>query len=390
MDHSNPSRWWRLPAAGLAAVALATSSIPAYADADRQPGLDSPPTASTAAPAPVSPDLVDQRPGAGSEVRAAADDASSVTDYWTAERMAGAIPADDPDRAHTGEESSTLSSSAAADSSPEPSGAPTVIAEPVAPADAAVADAAAIDTPAADDPTGSQAYPVADSSDTNGKVFFRDQRDGRDYMCSGSAVGSATKRLVITAGHCVHGGPGGTWHANWVFAPGYDHGPGPEGTFPATSFRALDEWIAYGASGRGFNSDVAFVTTETNDSGETVVDAVGGHGLATGGSPEFEATLFGYPGNLDAGERMWTCRGTTDAQQVDTFVFPTISGCGFGPGSSGGPWLDRYDDAAGLGYVRSVTSFGPASGNEYISGPQFDQRVSALYDAADGDGRGED
>jgi V8-like Glu-specific endopeptidase len=376
MDHANPRSWWRLPAAALAAAALATSSVPAYADADRPSDHDASWSSSTAVPAPVSADLLGQAPGTGAELRSAAgDEAATVTDYWTAERMAGAIPADEPEDEATGGQLGTLSAPPLPDQSPSP----VVIAEPVP----------AADTPAADAPVTPRASAVAESSETNGKIFFRDQRDGRDYMCSGSAVSSATKSLVITAGHCVHGGPGGTWHANWVFAPGYDQGPGPEGTFPATSYRALDDWITYGVSGRGFNSDVAFVTTDTNESGETVVDAVGGHGLATGGNLEFEATLFGYPVNLDAGERMWSCRGTTGTQQIDTFLFPSISGCGFGPGSSGGPWLDRYDDTAGLGYVRSVTSFGAAGSTEYVSGPYFDQRISELYDAADGDGSGE-
>jgi V8-like Glu-specific endopeptidase len=383
MDHANPRKWWHFPAAALAAAALATSSAPAYAHADRQSVNSEPWSASTTAPAPVSSDLLGHATGTGGEVRDPADDeASGVADYWTAERMASAIPADEPDDDHAGRELSTLSSapSAPSVSSPDQPESPTVIAQPVL----------AADTPASDAPVSPQAYPVADSSETNGKVFFRDQTDGRDYMCSGSAVNSNAKRLVVTAGHCVHGGPGGTWHANWVFAPGYDHGPGPEGTFPATSFRAFDEWITYGVSGQGFNSDVAFVTTDLNDRGETVVDAVGGHGLTTGGSLEFEATLFGYPVNLDAGERMWSCLGTTGTQQIDTFLFPTITGCDFGPGSSGGPWLDRYDAVTGLGYVRSVTSFGPTGSTEYISGPYFDQRVSELYDAADGDGQGGD
>ncbi|MDI3329572.1 MAG: hypothetical protein QJR09_02405 [Micrococcus sp.] len=376
MEHAIPRKWWHVPAAALTAAVLTASSAPAYAHADRQAGPGPSWSASSTAPAPVSSDLLDPAGGPGDDVPAVADDeASSVADYWTAERMESAIPADEPGRDHTEQGLGTLSSA-----SPDQSGPPTVVAEPVPAADA----------PAADAPVSPQAYPVEDYSPTNGKVFFRNLSDGRDYVCSGSAINSATKRLVVTAGHCVHGGPGGTWHANWVFAPGYDHGPGPEATFPAASFRAFDEWITYGASGRGFNSDVAFVTTEVNESGETVVDAVGGHGLTTGGSPGFAATVFGYPVNLDAGERMWSCVGTTDTQQIGSYLFPSISGCGFGGGSSGGPWLDRYDDASGLGYVRSVTSFGPADSNAYISGPHFDERVSDLYAAADSDWSGGD
>lgn len=420
MDPAISRPRWRVPAAVLAAAALALTPVPSAAgttavttaslttapttapaaDADREASVHSA-VGTTAVRAPVTPDLAGVAVG-GQAPRAAAATAeqsapsaeaaeAAVTEYWTAERMATALPADGPEGTDPGAAAPGASGDAApapaphtapgtlpqqtpqsaSDEAPEDPDAPTVIAEPI---------------PAADADQDPQATPVLDYSHTNGKVFFRDQTDGRDYVCSGSAVNSPAARLVITAGHCVHGGPGGTWHANWVFAPGYDRGPGPEGTFPATSFRALDDWIDYGASARGFHSDVALVTTADNDEGETVVEAVGGHGLATGGTREFEASLFGYPTNRDSGERMWACHGRTGTQEVEVFRFPSITGCGFGPGSSGGPWLYRYDDGTGLGLVRSVTSFGPAVGNAYVSGPYFDERVADLYEAADGDG----
>ena len=102
--------------------------------------------------------------------------------------------------------------------------------------------------------------PVTNFSKTNGKVFFRNQTDGKDYVCSGASVNSRSKRLVVTAGHCVHGGPGKDWHTNWIFAPGYSNGA-TYGTYQAATLRTLNNWINYGESGRGFNSDVAFVTT---------------------------------------------------------------------------------------------------------------------------------
>ena len=412
MDPAISRPRWRVPAAVLAAAALALTPVPAAtaaavtttapatvaaADPDRAVSVHSA-TSTTSVQAPVTPDLVGpldgqatRAAGAASEATAPSADAeeaaeAAVAEYWTAERMAQAVPADGPESTSSGAtapgapgdatpapdtEPGTDPPAPDAEEATEDPDAPTVIAEPV---------------PAADADQDPQASPVLDYSHTNGKVFFRDQTDGRDYVCSGSAVNSPTGRLVITAGHCVHGGPGGTWHANWVFAPGYDRGPGPEGAFPATSFRTLDDWIDYGASARGFNSDVALVTTADNEEGETVVEAVGGHGLATGGSHEFEASLFGYPTNRDSGERMWACHGRTGTQEVEAFRFSSITGCGFGPGSSGGPWLYRYDDGTGLGLVRSVTSFGPAVGNAYVSGPYFDERVADLYATADGDG----
>jgi hypothetical protein len=152
--------------------------------------------------------------------------------------------------------------------------------------------------------------------------------------------------------------------------------------------RTYDDWINYGERGRGFNSDVGFVTTYANASALRVVDAVGGHGTRYGGSRVFDVSIFGYPGNLNGGQVMWACWGTTGTRWIFDFPwfyeFPSLSGCNFGGGSSGGPWLNDYSNSSGLGYVRSVTSFGP-SGNAYIAGPYFDSRFPALFTAANND-----
>lgn len=53
----------------------------------------------------------------------------------------------------------------------------------------------------------------------------------------------------------------------------------------------------------------------------------------------------------------------------------------FGAGAPGGPWLVDYNSSNRLGYIRTVTSFGPGS-PAYIAGPNFDSRTSALYAVA--------
>lgn len=93
-------------------------------------------------------------------------------------------------------------------------------------------------------------------------------------MCSGSSINSDSKRLVVTAGHCVYDAPGNEWHTNWIFAPGYNNGT-TYGTYQAATLRTLTDWINYGESGRGFNSDVAFVTTyDGSTSGAPVVSTL--------------------------------------------------------------------------------------------------------------------
>ena len=51
------------------------------------------------------------------------------------------------------------------------------------------------------------------------KIFF--SQGGRNYVCSGSLIDPLH---VITAGHCVHEGSGGSWSTKVVVVPAYDNG----------------------------------------------------------------------------------------------------------------------------------------------------------------------
>lgn len=279
-----------------------------------------------------------------------------VLDYWTAERMNNAIPADII--------AEGVSTTREARPKVEKMSPQRLLSDPVLGTDTLG--------------KSRSAGKVTNFSKVNGKVFFTNASNGKNYVCSGSALNSSSKRLVITAGHCVHGGKGGAWHKNWVFVPSYFDGQRPFGTFQAKTFRAFNGWISNGEGVQGFERDVAFVTTYTNESGKKVVDAVGGYGLRTGGSRSFDVTVFGYPGNLNNGQRMWACWGRTTTHHWWLSQFPKISGCNFGGGSSGGPWLDDYSNATGLGHVRSVTSFGPRD-NAYSAGPYFDDAVMTMF-----------
>ena len=144
----------------------------------------------------------------------------------------------------------------------------------------------------------------------NGKVLYYDDKKGKDYVCSASAVDSPTKRIVVTAAHCVHGGKGGTWYSNWMFVPAYDKKNRPYGTFPAYHMHAMDEWQreADPDHGKGFESDVAFVTTKNNERGQRLVDTVGGHRLVLSDRTDFDTTIIGYPQNVNGGETMEVCK----------------------------------------------------------------------------------
>ena len=280
-----------------AAICGTTFTTPAAAKSPGAPSGDAVSSSSTAARAPISSDLrVKILPNgrthaARSELAAWGGD-PRVRAYWTVKRMRSAIPLDTP--------RSTAAVQKEVEKLSKHQGSPTPLKTMSSPA---AAKHRAV-TP--------KATPVTNFSATNGKVYFTNRRDGLRYVCSGSAVNSGSRRLVITAGHCVHGGRGGTWHANWEFVPAYHRGARPYGTFQAYRMRTYDDWINYGESGRGYNSDVGFVTTFTNASGRRVVDAVGGHGTRYGGSRAFDASIFGYPANLDRGQVCGRAGGPQD------------------------------------------------------------------------------
>ena len=218
----------------------------------------------------------------------------------------------------------------------------------------------------------------------NGKVFFNDDRGGK-YECSASAVDSPTKRIVVTAAHCVYAGKN-KYFSNWMFIPGYDNGNKPYGTFQAQHFHVLQDYIHRGNdAGSDWNSDVAFVTTKDSEQGKRLVDAVGGHKVVTGKTTEFNATIFGYPHNIDKGLTLQTCsKMTKDTWANRKYHFHTVTGCNLKEGASGGPWLENYNEKTGVGEIRTVTSFGSET-DAYLGGPRFDDRAKKLFEEANSD-----
>ena len=214
---------------------------------------------------------------------------------------------------------------------------------------------------------------IAESA-TVGKVFFTKPSDGKNYACSASALNSASKQLVITAGHCVHEGNGdaNAWMTNWTFVPRYRDGNRPFGTFSAKQFRAFDAWRLSGDRRR----DVGLTTTFPLN-GRKLVDVVGGMGLAWNFPEAVSITAFGYPSNFNS-EVQRVCSGTT-AHSADFII---QIGCNFGPGASGGPWLLNFDSATGRGNVNGVFSTNNSSGINKSS--YFDDAVKAMVDAQGG------
>ncbi|MFE0464548.1 trypsin-like serine peptidase [Kitasatospora sp. NPDC058965] len=305
-------------------------------------------TGSTSSPARLSD---------GTAVDSAAA-ASRVRDYWTPERMKDAIPLDVPEPA-----------------TPPPSSTGTA----GTPTDAPVIGAPGRTPPAAPTVTGrdgsrdqrDQRDPRVTESAVVGKVFFTDPTDGQDHVCTGSALNSPSKQLVITAGSCVHGGQGRTWMTNWVYAPQYRSGSYPFGTFAAKDFRTFIAWTDSSAPGR----DVGVVTTWPQD-GTRLVDATGGQGFAWDFHQNVQVMVLTYSLDRSNGEIQQWCSTTTTQG-----FFPSTIGiyCKLGSRAPGGPWLQQFDDPTGLGYVNGLLTAIDCSG--FNQSPYFDDAVKSMVDA---------
>ncbi|GAA1563173.1 hypothetical protein GCM10009789_15290 [Kribbella sancticallisti] len=260
-----------------------------------------------------------------------------ATGYWTAEKLRNAIPADLPANAPTPAKQGESTSSG-------------IASRPVAPEAKMVAN------------------DVVPS--TAGKVFF--SYNGLNYVCSASTINNNYKNLIITAGHCVHGGAGGGWHANIVFAPSYYNGQSSAGLWNWTGARTFNSWI----NSSDFSHDQAFVTLGQRN-GQNLIDAVGGNGLVWGNSrAQANTRIWGWPAEAPYnGEVPYYCDGNTYAWGSTDAAL----GCTMNGGASGGPWLkDRID--ANLGYVFAVTSRRTTSGPAILLATPNSADVKAMFD----------
>ncbi|MEU0571647.1 peptidase, partial [Nonomuraea sp. NPDC005983] len=207
---------------------------------------------------------------------------------------------------------------------------------------------------------------------TTGRVFFTHQ--GRTASCSGSAVTSANKSVVITAGHCVK--LDGAFHSNWVFVPGYNAGNRPFGTWVATRLLTTQQWNA----GEDVNFDVAAAVVAPLG-GRTLVDVVGGQGLAFNQARRQQMHAFGFPAAAPFdGSRLIFCSGRV----FDDRAMTRDQGmtCGMTGGSSGGPWFQNFNESTGLGMQNSVNSFTYNFAPNVMFGPYFGTEAQAVYQAA--------
>ncbi|HVD38944.1 MAG TPA: hypothetical protein VNC15_08955 [Solirubrobacterales bacterium] len=209
--------------------------------------------------------------------------------------------------------------------------------------------------------------PTVPPYSANGRLFLR-VGDLHGY-CSATAIDSPTRRLVLTAGHCVNEGGsfgGRRWYRDLLFVPAYSGGKRPFGAFPAGRGKvfAPPQWTRHG--NRDF--DLGAFLTYPNKRGEALADAVGGGvAIALDRPRRQEYTTFGYPHKY---RWMQTCTGRYSRDDRFTLDFPgppTLGvACQWVPGASGGGWLIEGGTA-----IAGLTSYGVFGALGTTFGPYF-------------------
>jgi V8-like Glu-specific endopeptidase len=158
------------------------------------------------------------------------------------------------------------------------------------------------------------------------------------HACTASVIRSPGHNIIMTAAHCLAEGNG----KGYLFAPGYNNGKRPYGTWTTTAAYASRSWVKHDGDQR---QDFVFFTVAPRNIHGTMTniqDVVGGNNLGLRPKRGESVRITGYP--LGIGGQAITCQTTV------AFVagFPTTHCYGFADGTSGGPWL------AGSGKTRTV------------------------------------
>lgn len=209
--------------------------------------------------------------------------------------------------------------------------------------------------------------PAAPPYSFNGRLFIR--VGNQQGYCSGTAIDSPTRRLVLTAGHCVNAGAelhGNRWYRDLLFVPAYNGGEMPFGAFPARPGKVFSprQWRFH--DNRDF--DLGAFLTYPNKRGELLADAVGGGAAIALDRPrQEEFATFGYPHRF---EWMQTCTGGYAGDDRSSYRDPgppTLGvGCQWVPGASGGGWL-----VEGGTQIDGLTSYGILGRLGVTYGPYF-------------------
>lgn len=180
-----------------------------------------------------------------------------------------------------------------------------------------------------------------------GRIFFRWL--GGKGSCSGAVINTPSKRLVLTAGHCLK--LYGAWSSHIYFVPDYFYGQRPYGSWVGKVSWVTKPWGRFSFEDMS-NYDLGVIVTQRSRRGKRVGDVAGSLSYQAFPRRHGVTRIFGYPGGANrgrelrvcGGRRTWTGPGYSRRQPGPVGI---AARCNMAAGSSGGPWLSAYRGANG-------------------------------------------
>jgi V8-like Glu-specific endopeptidase len=196
---------------------------------------------------------------------------------------------------------------------------------------------------------------------------------GGDHYCTASVVDSPGRNVLITAAHCVNDGNGGADRSNIVFIPDYANGQTPAGTWTPDRFVLDQRWV----KGANPDLDVAFIVLKPLD-GKNIQDVLGANDIAFNPGYEHFVRVAGYPSSLSA---PIACQNWTSEQSQTQLKFACAN---FTGGTSGSPWITRFDPATRNGTIIGVIGGYQQGGDtaDVSYSAYFGDGIQKLYDQA--------
>ena len=290
-----------------------------------------------------------------------------VVAYWTAERIASARPRD-----------------MSVGRAPSTRVAPTPVAKPPS-AGGPSSPASTVGSPWPNEV--GRAYTAV------GRVLFK--MGENHYICSGAVATDAdtARSVVLTAGHCAWDQATQSFASYWIFIPEYDSNPDlwtcantTYGCWTAESLVVHNGYAGQsGFNGTAMQHDWAFAVVRTGGhQADAQLDAmVGSFPIAFNSYKTGTAvTALGDPagGAYSPGSELIYCSG---GLAMDSWNFNRTYrlACDMTGGSSGGPWLTKFDTSGDRGTLSSVNSY-IYGGLEAMHGPKFNASTQATWTAA--------
>lgn len=221
--------------------------------------------------------------------------------------------------------------------------------------------------------------------------LFATHPNGATAYCTGTVIRSANQSVVLTAGHCIHGGPGGDYFKNIAFAPGLRPDASgaaqePYGRWPAVAAMTTSDWIRHGSVRGRVHGDVGMVVLAHDPLGRSITQVLGeAHRIKFNVRRTRRTTVYGYP----ADGRFLGNQALNGCVNRPTGLVRTMDGrgplalgmrCEMLHGASGGPWIRRAD-ANAFGTVVTVTSLAYLSA-KVTAGPVLGRAARRLFRVA--------